>query len=151
MIRQQKQLLSMPSGLATSGVRRPRGRPRKIRPPRLPSVMEMRTRLGPRLVEAVAANWQGCSLRDLRAGTRSSARIAEARQVGMYLAHTLFHLSMTRTGTVFGRDRTTVRHACRLIEDQRDRPRTDESLLMLEAALSRWTEHFARALIGDGR
>ncbi|PPD14954.1 MAG: hypothetical protein CTY25_09195 [Methylobacterium sp.] len=145
-MRQQKQRKPIaPEQGATAG-RRPRGRPRKLR---APSVMELRTRLGPRLAEAVAANWQGCSLREMRAGTRSTARIAEARQLGMYLAHTLFHLTMTRTGTIFGRDRTTVRHACRLIEDQRDRPRVDEPLMVLEAALSQWTEHFARRLAGD--
>ncbi len=111
---------------------RRRGRPRKPRPGSLATAAELRARLGPRLAEAVAANWQGCSLRDLRAETRCSAPIAEARQLGMYLVHTLFRLSMTRTGAVFGRDRTTVRHACRLMEDRRDRPQIDQSLMLIE-------------------
>ena len=149
MVRQQKQHLPVTEPVTTRLARRARGRPRKLPPPRRFSEIELQARLGPRLAEAVAANWQGCSLRELRAGTRSAARVAEARQVGMYLAHTLFHLSMTRTGAVFGRDRTTVRHACQLIEDQRERPLLDEALLMLEAALARWAEDFARALTGD--
>ena len=149
MVRQQKQYFPVTEPVTITLARRSRGRPRKVPPPRRFSAIEMQARLGPRLAEAVAANWQGCSLRELRAGTRSAAHVAEARQVGMYLAHTLFHLSMTRTGAVFGRDRTTVRHACQLIEDQRDRPLLDEPLLMLEAALARWAADFARVLTED--
>ncbi len=129
--------------------RRGRGRPRKPPVRRAITALDLQARLGPRVAEAVAANWQGCSLRELRSSTRCTARIAEARQMGMYLAHTLFHLSMTRTGAVFGRDRTTVRHACQIVEDMRDRPRIDQPLLVLETALSRWAQDFARTLAGE--
>ncbi|MCU0817918.1 MAG: DNA replication initiation protein [Beijerinckiaceae bacterium] len=150
MVWQQKQCNPAVEFGSVAPPRRRRGRPRKAETPRPVSALDLQSRLGPRLAEAVAANWQGCSLRDLRAGTRCSAHIAEARQMGMYLTHTLFHLSMTRTGAVFGRDRTTVRHACQLVEDLRDRARFDQPLLMLETALSRWAEDFARTLAGDG-
>jgi hypothetical protein len=53
----------------------------------------------------------------------------------MYLAHVAFGLSLTRVGVCFGRDRTTVRHACALIEDSRDDPRCEFGLSALEAAL----------------
>ncbi len=149
MVSQQKQCNpSMQPGVF-SPLRRGRGRPRKPQVRRAITALDLQSRLGPRLAEGVAANWQGCSLRELRAGSRCNARIAEARQMGMYLAHTLFHLSMTRTGAVFGRDRTTVRHACQLVEDLRDRPGIDKPLLVLESALTRWTEDFARTLTGD--
>jgi chromosomal replication initiation ATPase DnaA len=38
----------------------------------------------------------------------------------MYVAHCTLGLTMTDIGTGFGRDRTTVLHACHLIEDMRD-------------------------------
>jgi hypothetical protein len=57
--------------------------------------------------------------RVVRADTRR-ARAAFARQVAMYLAHIGFELSFETISRVFGRDRTTVSHACHVIEDGRD-------------------------------
>jgi hypothetical protein len=56
------------------------------------------------------------------------------RQVAMYLAHVGFGLSMARVGRAFGRDRTTVVHACHVIEDRRDEVRFDALLDHLEQA-----------------
>lgn len=72
---------------------------------------------------------------ELRARTRRTASVARARQVAMYLAHVGLGLSYTDAGRLFGRDRTTVAHACRLVEDQREDPRFDASLDHLERAL----------------
>ena len=52
--------------------------------------------------------------------TRGAPRAAYARQVAMYLAHVEFALSFETIGRAFGRDRTTVSHACRVVEDGRD-------------------------------
>ncbi|QEL26541.1 hypothetical protein FQV39_11825 [Bosea sp. F3-2] len=71
----------------------------------------------------------------LRGATRGRQQVALARQVAMYLAHVTFGLSLTRVGTCFGRDRTTVRHACALVEDRRDDLRLECGLNALEAAL----------------
>ena len=73
--------------------------------------------------------------RDLWSRTRGSPAAAFARQVAMYLTHVAFGLSLTEVGHVFARDRTTVAHACALIEDMRDEPRFDRSLELLEAVL----------------
>ena len=43
---------------------------------------------------------------------RGRAQVALARQVAMYLAHVGCELSLTAVGRVFGRDRSTVAHAC---------------------------------------
>lgn len=59
---------------------------------------------------------------------------AFARQIAMYLAHVGFGLSMAEVGRAFGRDRTTVVHACHLIEDRRDERRFDDLLDHLEQA-----------------
>lgn len=79
---------------------------------------------------------------ELQAPTRCRARVARARQVAMYLAHVGLGLSYTDAGRLFGRDRTTVAHACRLVEEQREDPRFDASLDYLEQTL--------RARLGAG-
>jgi len=72
---------------------------------------------------------------ELWSGTRGHARAAYARQVAMYLAHVACGLSLTEVGRVFARDRTTVAHACGLVEDLRDDPVIDRSLELLEGVL----------------
>lgn len=59
-----------------------------------------------------------------------------SRQIAMYLAHIIGGLSLSEVGRLFARDRTTVAHACALIEDRRDDPLLDRSLAILEFALS---------------
>ncbi|PHR60941.1 MAG: chromosomal replication initiator DnaA [Robiginitomaculum sp.] len=72
---------------------------------------------------------------DLAAATRRNAKVAFARQIAMYLAHVAFELSLSRVASAFGRDRTTVSHACHLIEDRRDDPGFDLQLEGLERVL----------------
>ena len=66
---------------------------------------------------------------------RGNAREAYARQVALYLSCTGLGLSLTAVAARFGRDRTTVAYACRVIEKRRDDPRVDATLGMLERAL----------------
>jgi hypothetical protein len=74
----------------------------------------------------------------------TSRAAAFARQIAMYLAHVGFSIPMAAIGKAFGRDRTTVVHACHLIEDRRDEARFDDLLDHLEQAAialraARWT------------
>lgn len=66
--------------------------------------------------------------------TRRKAQVALSRQVSMYLAHVSLGMSLTEVGRGFDRDRTTVAHACQLIEDLRDEPEFDFALDHLEGA-----------------
>lgn len=66
---------------------------------------------------------------------RGHPRVALARQVGMYLAHIMFELSLTEVGRLFARDRTTVAHACCVVEDRRDDRTFDRTLDLLESAV----------------
>ena len=84
---------------------------------------------------AVAAVFE-VAVEDLRGRTRGSARTAFARQVAMYLAHVGCGVSLTEVGHLFERDRTTVSHACGLVEDRRDDPDFDYRLNHLERAVS---------------
>jgi chromosomal replication initiation ATPase DnaA len=72
---------------------------------------------------------------DLWSNTRGQPQVAFARQVAMYLAHVVCRLSLTKVGEMFSRDRTTVAHACTLIEDRRDDRGFDRTLDLLEAVL----------------
>lgn len=69
--------------------------------------------------------------------TRGRSRVAFARQVAMYLAHISFGMTLTTVGQAFRRDRTTVAHACALVEDARDDPEIDRTLELLEAIVKR--------------
>lgn len=42
------------------------------------------------------------------------------RQIAMYVCHVVLRLSQSDIGEAFGRDRTTVGHACNRVEDRRD-------------------------------
>jgi len=75
-------------------------------------------------------------VRDLGTAKRGSPRAAFARQVAMYLAHVVCGLSLTDVGTLFARDRTTVAHACEVVEDRRDDPDLDRQLEHLECAIA---------------
>ena len=56
----------------------------------------------------------------LYARGRGAPRLAQARQIAMYLAHVGFAMSCETVGRQFRRDRSTVAHACRAVEDGRD-------------------------------
>jgi phenylpropionate dioxygenase-like ring-hydroxylating dioxygenase large terminal subunit len=64
--------------------------------------------------------------------TRGRAGVALARQIAMYLAHVVCGQTLTDVGAQFSRDRTTVAHACRLVEARRDDPSFDRIVELLE-------------------
>lgn len=88
-----------------------------------------------RLAVDVTAYALKVSAQDVIDGGRGTAHVAMARRVAMYLCHVAFELSLQRVAEAFARDRSTVAHACHLIEDQRDDPRFDDWLATLEAML----------------
>ncbi len=87
-------------------------------------------------IESAVAAAFAIPIRDLRAAGRGSAASALARQSAMYLAHVACGANLTRVGAMFGRDRTTVAHACRKIEEMRERPDLDALMTRLEAAIA---------------
>ena len=84
----------------------------------------------------------GVELNQLLSPTRGQKKTALARQVAMYLAHTTGGLSLSRVGRLFARDRTTVAHACALVEDARDTQVFDRTLSHLESTISCQMELF---------
>jgi hypothetical protein len=86
-------------------------------------------------IDLAISNVFGIDAERLWSGTRGVRDIAEARQVAMYLAHVCCGMSLTAVGTMFGRDRTTVAHACLKVEWRRDDPNFDRALDVLSWAL----------------
>jgi chromosomal replication initiation ATPase DnaA len=84
------------------------------------------------IVETTVAKVFGVDISHLRAESRGQAQVALARQVAMYLLHCAFSISLTDIGHIFCRDRTTVSHACKIIEDRRDEATFDYILNNLE-------------------
>lgn len=90
-----------------------------------------------RVVEASAAVVFEIDVVALSRPSRGQARVALARQVAWYPAHVSFRLSHVEVGHMFERDRTTVRHACAVVEDRRDDPAFDRTITNLEEIVRR--------------
>ncbi len=86
-------------------------------------------------IELAVTRVFGVDLQALGQISRGVARIALARQVAMYIAHVGCGLTMKEAGELFGRDRTTVAHACLIVENRRDDPMFDRALDLLEWAV----------------
>jgi len=104
-----------------------------------------RTPLKPAVLEAMVASAFAVRREAIRDSRRGSAGTAFARQVAIYLSHTRLGLTYTEAGAVFGRDRTTVAHACRTVEEKREDPRIDAVVDLLERAIDVWHDFGARA------
>ena len=97
---------------------------------------------GCRLAAGLAASAFSVPLAAVRSAGRGSAVAAVARQTAMYLAHVHLGIRLSEVARSFGRDRTTVAHACARIEDRRDDPKFERILDCLEAALEKWHDVF---------
>lgn len=69
---------------------------------------------------------------DLLAKSRGKAHCCLCRQIAMYFMHTAFSRTFHEVASFFDRDRTTVSHACNLVEDMRDDPEFDGKLAEIE-------------------
>ncbi|HMN37982.1 MAG TPA: helix-turn-helix domain-containing protein [Hyphomicrobium sp.] len=97
--------------------------------------LDERLILSRKVIELAVTRVFGVDQAQLSTFTRGVARAAHARQVAMYLAHVAGRMTLTDVGRMFGRDRTTVAHACAVIEDARDDPVFDRALDLLEWAV----------------
>ncbi len=87
------------------------------------------------IAQAVVAHIYDVELKDMRAATRRNPRTALARQIAMYLSHTVFGMTVSQVAAVFRRHRSTACHALHHIEDLRDDPELDRTLAYLETML----------------
>ena len=97
--------------------------------------ISQRSRPEPRLSRLVADAF-GLPAGELSGLTRGCAKVALARQTAMYLARVCLGFTLSEAAALYGRDRTTAAHACRVIEDLRDDPHFDARLTAIEVRLS---------------
>ncbi len=104
----------------------------KIRPDRDDTLRLARTRRD--LVMRCVSMCLDVPMRTMMRPGRGRAREVLARHICMYLLHVVFSLSPGVIGCLFRKDRTTVAHACRRIEDRREKAAFDAFLHALEVA-----------------
>jgi len=85
-----------------------------------------------RLTVAAVALEFGCHDLSLDVRTKTTKDIIFARQIAIYLLQTVFNLTTTRTAELFSRDRSTVSHAIRMIEEARDDEVFNRKLIKVE-------------------
>ncbi|MCB8838855.1 helix-turn-helix domain-containing protein [Aurantimonas sp. VKM B-3413] len=90
------------------------------------------TRLACRLSREIASAFFDIPLAEIERPNRAVVPVCDARHVAIYLAHVVFQISLNAMAGEFGRDRTTVAHAVRRIEDRRDDAAFDALLGRLE-------------------
>jgi hypothetical protein len=73
----------------------------------------------------------GAVIRD----TRGKAQVAAARHLAIYLSHVVLGRDIKHLSRAFRRDRASLRHAIRRIEDARDDMAFDQRLSRIEAIL----------------
>ena len=74
-------------------------------------------------------------LHDLTQPDRGSSDTAAARQVAIYLAHTVLAMGFADLASAFNRARSTTLYAVRRVEEMRDDPKIDQTLTWLEGVL----------------
>ncbi|WP_160005404.1 helix-turn-helix domain-containing protein [Rhizobium sp. 18055] len=62
--------------------------------------------------------------------------LCHVRQIAMYVCHVALQIPILEIGVAFGRDRTTVSHACHVVEDRRDDPAYDEFVAAVERTVN---------------
>ena len=87
-------------------------------------------------IALLAADAMGIVPAQLVHARGGSGVVARARQVAMYLMHTTLSVKHHDIAAAFERDRSTVAHACRAVEDLRDDPRIDKRILAVETTLA---------------
>ena len=85
------------------------------------------------LTREIASAFFAIPVPDIASPSRAVAPVCEARHVAMYLSHVVFQVPLTAIAAAFGRDRTSVAHAVRRIEDRRDDRAFEATLCRLEA------------------
>jgi len=93
------------------------------------------------LAQAITAQIYAVTAAEMRGSTRGRPRAARARQIAIALARDVFEMSHNQLAQEFGRDRSTVCHACHLISALRRADGEFDSTL-------RWMESHLRRAAG---
>lgn len=86
------------------------------------------------LTQTVARE-RGVSLTKLLRPTRGSGHAASARQLAIYLAHTMLGRHQDVIAELFSRKRSTIVHAVQTMEDRRDKSGLEAEIAHIEGLL----------------
>ncbi|MFD1327577.1 helix-turn-helix domain-containing protein [Mycoplana ramosa] len=85
-----------------------------------------------RIVRQLVAELLSLSNERVLRRRHSRRAAAHTRQIAMYVCHVALQISLADIGAAFGRDRTTVGHACNVVEDRRDDRAFDDFVATVE-------------------
>ena len=88
-----------------------------------------------RVTSEIVAHSFDLDPRKLVSRKRGSSAVSRARQVTAYLLHTTLSMPLIDIARELQKDRTTIGHACRMVEDLRDDPDFDDRISGLESTL----------------
>jgi chromosomal replication initiation ATPase DnaA len=94
------------------------------------------------LARFIVAQVYGVPVEEMRKPTRGRPHAARARQIAIHLARLVFAMSHKQLAREFGRDRSTIHHACHTIADMRQASGEFDSTL-------RWMESLLRRAAGQ--
>ncbi len=109
-----------------------------------------RRRVAMAALEVMAQSYN-VPLAQLTMAGRQRASVAFARQMAMYLCHVVGGLSMREVSVEFGRERSTVSHACHAIEDRRDGEKFETQAQAMEAAMRAQIARIHRDLVAAAK
>ncbi|HVZ27478.1 MAG TPA: helix-turn-helix domain-containing protein [Rhizomicrobium sp.] len=104
-----------------------------------PAIFLLSQRAG--LAQAIAAQIYAVTAAEMGGATRGRPRAARARQIAVHLARSVFAMTYDELASAFGRDRSTIGHACNLIARLREEDGEFDSTL-------RWMESHLRRAAG---
>lgn len=84
------------------------------------------------LVVATVCLEFGLTETDMKNPKQQDRHLRFARQVAMYLANVLYEMNHSLLGERFDKDRSTVSHACKVVEESREDPVFDLKIIKLE-------------------
>ncbi len=87
------------------------------------------------LLTQLVAQERCVSMTKMLRHSRGSGRAASARQLAIYLSHVLLERPQEVVADLFSRDRSTVVHSVKTVEDRRDDPRLEAEIARIEARL----------------
>ena len=101
-----------------------------------PAIFLTASRVG--LAQAITAQIYAVTAAEMVGRTRGRPRAARARQIAIHLARSVFDMDLKQLAAAFGRDRSTICHACNLIARLREEDdEFDATLRWMESNLGR--------------
>jgi chromosomal replication initiation ATPase DnaA len=94
------------------------------------------------LARFIVAQVYGVPVDEMKKPTRGRPHAARARQIAIHLARLVFAMSQQQLAREFGRDRSTIHHACTTIAGMREASGEFDSTL-------RWMESLLRRAAGQ--